>query len=346
MTVNCMQQSRPVPDIIPSLVSEAKARNLAHITSAPTPPWRFFEQVSRFTNFVARVRQRQITDLEQIIDIASAMDADIEEVGSKILASHPYHILTSLNTVQPDNDILPLGYCHAYTSFASAEMWNGNRTLRLQLNGLIRSVLLIGLTRRPPLFADVEHMMLLQQATDNLRSLSDGIIASVPQYLGYVPVAQAMAAAGAASHPSPDSAGTTPSSTTSMDAAAPPPTGGHSSASIPPSKPLFLWSAFPHSPPHDLGALPLVRSAGGCHLPWALMTASATDVASRETHAWVVKWLDITARQCHIAQATTLARKLREGTLQEGWWRGVCPRDGEGWRPEPLGEGGPTAQLS
>ncbi|ETN36665.1 uncharacterized protein HMPREF1541_08943 [Cyphellophora europaea CBS 101466] len=322
LCVNCLQQGRPVPESIPSVVAEGRARNLINEASLPQSPWHSFEFVIRFTHFAGRVRQRQITDLVELLEYSTAMDQEAEDICAGLLGSNELQVVTSVPTLDPKDDILPLGYCHGYPSFMLAELLNGLRAFRLQLNGLVRSVLLVGMTQRPPLFPGAEHTTLLQQATDNIRTFSDEIIASVPQYLGYVPTSQ---------HSPPysgvDSRDTTPGA---------PPSPGDI-----PRKPAFPWSPFPSPSATALGSLPLVRSAGGCHMPWALMTVATTDVATKTTQAWVAKRLWQTARQYSIAQAAVLAKRVSEGTWVEGWWRGISPKDGKGWTPaEEAGRGG------
>lgn len=311
LCVNCMQAGKLIPPIIPQLLEEAKAREGINFTSVVTAPWRSLQMIIQFTDFIVRVRQRQITDLLHIMEAATTMDGEAHSILTNMPQYADRQVVTNITPLDQYEDMLPLGYCHAYSSFMASEITNGLRAFRLQLNGLMRDCLLIGMTRRPPLFTDPSDYQLLQSTTENLRTISDEIIASVPQYLGYIP--------------------------TTLFATSPPtttlnPPGSRATTPIP-SGPNFLWSPFPPPPPHlPLGALPLVRSAAGCHMPWALMTVAVTDVATPETQAWVARRLQQVSEQCHVQQAAALARRVREGSWVEGWWRGVCPKDGLGWR--------------
>ena len=300
LCVNCMQLGKPVPPIIRELIESAGACDLTAVQEVvEKPPWWCFGLLVRFSDFFGRVRHKHITALEEILELARTMDFEAEIMLDKLVSSEQRHIIYDVPGRTAHDDILPLGYCHVYPSFPTSELTNGVRSVRLLLNQMIRSVLLRGFLQRPPLFVEAEHTSLLHRATDTLRWISDDIIASVPQYLGYI----------GRDAGSPGSRGTS----------------GRSPATELP-KPNFLWSHFPVPPASQLGSLPLVRSAAGCHILWALFTVATTDVATETMQLWVAKRLGQIGSECGVRQAMVLAERVGGAAWEEGWWRAVSPR--------------------
>ena len=307
LCVNCMQKGLPLPDVMTELT--LAARDAGHPSDADPMQnalWRAFEFTVKFTSFWGQVRNQQTADLCDLVSICTTLDEEGVKAAHAILGSAPRRVIqrSDLNMfpqLLSDDSIMPLGYCHEYALFNMAELSNGMRAMRLQINQLLRSLLLIGMTRRPPLFSTAEHTALLQHATDTMRAMSDGIVASVPQYLGYL-------------------SGSRQSS----------PVDGSSTI----GKPNFLWSHFPRPSSALMGSLPLVRSASGCHLPWALSASANCDTATEDHRQWVVQRLAQIAAECNVQQASFLLERVKTKSWPEGWWRAVCPAHGRGWQPE------------
>jgi hypothetical protein len=343
LCVNCMQAGRRVPPVIRNLITDAQRLYPDRISSAGTstgylpkqPPWTSFSLLVRYTDFLGAIRQREITNL---IDIVTRI-RDIDGAAAQMITSYADHDgPETVYDVAPrptdTESITPLGYAHRYSSFAFAELLNGCRGMRLQLNQILRNALLIGLTQRPPLFTDADSSTLLHRTHQTLQSLSHQVIASVPQYLGYI------RATTTHLNPDPYDPTTTTAGRSTSTSSSPTPTNPlsrSSNSSSSSSTPNFLWTHFAPPDPTFLGQLPLVRSASGGNVAWALFAVALVDTTSEDTQLWCGRRLLQFGRECGAAQAKALGEKVVGGEWVEGWWRGVAPRDRRGWVPREVG---------
>ncbi|KPI42122.1 uncharacterized protein AB675_5630 [Cyphellophora attinorum] len=192
--VNCMQRRIDLPECISDLTIAARTMP-SHIEGQPGTVmgalWRCFEFTVKYTAFWGKTRHPPATtstpeELTSLVSMAVTLDEEAVGAAHTVLGSAPRRVIQK-SDLPPGSfdyeDLMPLGYCHEYALFNMAELSNGIRAMRVQVNQLIRSILLIGMTRRPPMFSTAEHTTLLQHATDTMRAMTDGIVASVPQYL-------------------------------------------------------------------------------------------------------------------------------------------------------------------
>ena len=85
-----------------------------------------------------------------------------------------------------DPDLVFHGQYHVYSTSWLASFWNNIRSFRTLIHEDIRDVLLAGFSAKPPKFVDPEHMLLFQRSTNTCYEMQAGILATVPQFLGYV----------------------------------------------------------------------------------------------------------------------------------------------------------------
>ena len=304
--VNNISQGAPLDPTIKRLYQEASL-----YADLSNPAWKLFEWELLFADFFGQVKSKIIVDPHTIIRQAW----ELEELGARYMSrvEDPWTFQTIQST--DDNELVPLGYYHVYSYFYIAEMHNGIRSQRLLLNQMIRSILLVSFATRPPIFTDQSYTTMLQRATDNLLTLQQDVIASVPQYLGY--------------HST---------QTTTLDKGKAPATPTQTPSSTPP-KPLFLWSHFPQrryilpttaplgasGPPGSsrLTSLPVIRAGGGATLPWVLFTLGTTDVCTPKVRAWCVERLRAIGVEMGVQQALLFAGKLEGGSYVENfaWYR-------------------------
>ena len=323
--VSCISQGIRVDETIMRLSQDAK-----QFADQSDPAWQMFEHKLLFADFYGQVKQKIITDPLLVLQRA----AELEELGRTVTATLQEPSPWTYQTVQTDepSDMVPLGYYHVYSYFFCAEMWNGVRAIRIVLNQMIRSFLLLGFAARPPLFTDQAYTLMFQHATDSLFTLQNGVIASVPQYLGY------KARRTSSSMDFSSGKGKAPAS--QPPTRTPTPTGTSfgeplSASPVSTQQPQFLWSNFPQkryqipllSPASSasMTPLPIIRAGGGAHLPWLLFLLGTTDITTSKLRAWSIDRLRTVGTEMRIQQALSLAEKLEDGSYveMEGWWRNI-----------------------
>ncbi len=324
--VSCISQGVPVENTIKRLSEDAK-----QCTDQSDPAWQIFEHQLLFADFFGQVKQKFITGPVLIIQRA----AELDEMGRTVTAAQQEPSPWSYQTIHIDepSDIVPLGYYHVYSYFCCAEMMNGVRAIRIVLNQMIRSFLLLGFAARPPLFTDQAYTMMFQHATDNLLMLQDEAIASVPQYLGY-----RLQHTSFSMETGPTSKGKSPASQPSTRTPTPTKTSFSeplSTSPVPTLQPRFLWSNFPQdcsqislfkpASSASMTPLPIIRAGGGAHLPWLLFLLGTTDIATLKLRDWSINRLRTVGTEMGVQQALVLAKKLESETYteMEGWWRNI-----------------------
>jgi hypothetical protein len=281
---------------------------------------RILDYVVQVSDFYGSVKQKNMVDPALIVQQAQELD----EMAIDLMSD--FDGVWQHQTVHVDepSDVVPLGYYYVYTNFVCAEKCNGIRALRVLLNQMIRSVLILGLATRPPIFLDKQYSVLLQQATDNLYMLQNEIIASIPQYLGY------------ASPHANQNHGSLQAELQSDILRSP--TSITTASHAPVSTPIFIWSNFPDnscpSPsPSELSgpysdetsSLPVIRAGGGAHIPWVLFVLGLTDIATQSTRTWALERLRTIGTDLSVRHALLLAEKLENGSYveMEAWYRSL-----------------------
>ena len=323
---NCIQQGIRLPEPVTRLLAEAKKRR-----GPFDPVMTHFEHKIAFADFYGQVKSRQLTDLETVLTGATDLDgtADANLQGLQDTSPHLSYRTISIEA----SPRFPLGYYHHYTYFFAAEVWNGNRAMRILLNQMIRSVLLLGMTRRPPLFTDRSHTDLLHASTANLYTLQKEVIASVPQYMGWVGSPPTSPKGKQTASRSPPRADPTSRflwsnfSTTVWSFSDSPPlttttttTTTTTPTSYSPTRPTTAIGSNNNNS-KSAASLPLVRSNGVCHLPSVLSLLGTIDIATDETKTWAIQRLKEISRGMGARQAGVLAERLERGEVREGWWR-------------------------
>ena len=182
LCMDCIKHGLPLPENICKMYLQARQR----MPERRTPRLRSLDLLVQFCNFYGQVRSHRISDYQVILAQAQELDAQAQAVFE-----HADHTMLYGTVPNKPKDLseersgiqFPV-YHHKYPSFHAAELWNGNRVIRILLNQMTRSFLLRGMAMRPPLFSDSAHTRLLQRSMDTLRILQDEVICSLPQYLG------------------------------------------------------------------------------------------------------------------------------------------------------------------
>ena len=360
--VNCISQGMRVDETIMTLYQDAK-----QCADQSDLAWKMFEHKLLFADFFGQVRQKMVVDPILIVQQAAELDEVAVILTQNLQEPGPW----AYRTIQTEetNEIVPLGLYHVYSYFFCAEMWNGLRTLRIILNQMIRSMLLLGFATRPPLFTDQVYTLMFQQVTDNLLMLQNEVVASVPQYFGYGTrrtsssmgiettgkgKEKATVSQSSTRSPTPTSTSFPPSSIFPRPSTSVPPSTSPSPA---PKQPQFLWSHFPQkryevptTVPTSQTSLPIIRAGGGAHLPWVLFVLGTTDIATQKLRDWCIARLKTIGNEMCVQQALVLAEKLESGRYveMEAWyrklWEGVLVVGGSGG--EERGRSGGSSELS
>ena len=232
----------------------------------------------QLTNFHARVRRGRISDPDQILIQA----LDLDQAFVLLFLSIPPG--SGYETVYTDANpqIIFAGYYHVYGDSLSAQMWNGMRCFRIILNEMIRDVLLAGFSAQPPRFLERRYLEQFLTSTEALYQLQSDIIASVPQYMGYVSTGSDYSVHAHKYHCSEVGS-----------------RWAHSCRTI---SPTGMSSSL----------LPALRLTGGVLLPWSLFLAGSTDVATEQSRHWVTEILRSLRRVMGIQQAQVLADMIED----------------------------------
>lgn len=297
--ISCIQRSLPIPEHIIEFRAEISNYNISE------PGWYVQENMIAFANFRSKTRSREITNPHIILSKALEIDGKFMELFSDIPLDWEYETIFT----DADPDVVFNGFYHVYYDYWIAQLWNAMRSCRILLNEQIRGILLQGLSSKPPLFLDPEYTAQLQISTDVLIQLQAGILASVPQHLGYV------------------SRRNSPSSVSNTNV---PEKAGQTAFKSP-------WDGFKNSPflvsdnkLYDSPKTPIIRSSGGYFLLWPLYLAGCMDITTEQTRRWVVRTLQYIGRSMGIQHAI-VAAKFVEKQEEIKVWRekqvGISPMD-------------------
>ncbi len=137
----------------------------------------------KFCTFRHVVIFKKLTDLHEILGQALDLDTQLFNI------THPSPPGWEYETVLTDIEsrFVWRGKYHVYHDTWVAQMWNAVRTMRILLNGIIRSNLLAGLLQTPPVFEEPLYYAQLQASTKLLYEQQEDILCSVPQHVGCFP---------------------------------------------------------------------------------------------------------------------------------------------------------------
>ena len=275
----CLQQEIAVPGHILELSLE-----VFKYVDANDIIWANQRVILLFTNFYTKIKHGEIVDLHEILD----KSRELEDMLVRTFVDPPQDWTFSMSYTEDHPDLIYYGCYHVYQHALAAISWNGMRTIRIMLNEIVRDTLLLGLSAKPPLFVEPKYTKQLQSSTEILHQTSFDIIASVPQYLGYV--------------------GKYPAPTTLIDS----PNGSDFSR---------LWSDYcPQShkshPYADKASVPLLRTAL-YNLPWILYTVGSSSVVTEPSLRWAIRTLKLVSSSLGIRQATILATWLEQTRLPQ-----------------------------
>ncbi len=305
LCMDCIKRGVPLPENMFKLYNKAKQR----APDRRAPLVRSLDMIVAFCHFYGQVRSHRTTNYRHVIAQAQALDAEAQAVFEHADDNFSYETVPDGTKELSEEEIaiqIPTSH-HKYPSFHAAEFWNGHRIVRIAMNQMIRSMLLLGITATPPVFSDGTHYRLLQHATDNLQTLQDGILSSLPQYLGLTHGKQHHGSDGPSflwqSWPNTREAYQSMSSGWSNRKQAPSPEN--------PTTPQMVSSMAP----------PLTKPGGGSNLPWALFTLGTTEIATKPLKRWLVARLNYIGEKYSIQQAFFLADKLETDSLNLAWYR-------------------------
>ena len=270
----CLQQEIAVPGHILDL-----NREVFKYVKGEEIIWANQRVILLFANFYAPLKQGEIVDLHDIL----RKSTELEDMLIRTFVDVPHDWTFTTLYTKDHPDLIHHGCYHIYHHALAAISWNGMRTIRIMLNEIIRDTLLLGLSAKPPLFVERKYTERLQSSTDILYQTVFDIIASVPQYLGYV---------------------------------------GENSVRTPFDGSSYGSEFTPSLSDHDLkghrlpfdaskASVPLLRTAL-YNLPWILYTVGSSSVITKPTLRWVIRTLKLVSTSWGIQQATILATWLEQ----------------------------------
>jgi Fungal specific transcription factor domain len=291
--ISCIQRWLPLPSYI---VEMREVMKRSETINTHEPAWLLHEAMIEFVNFRASLWDESLSDDEVILKKALEMDQHFISIFADAPPGWEYKTIYT----DADPEHLFNGCYHIYFDSWVAQIWNGMRSIRILLNDTIRNILLKGFSSKPPRFVSPEYTLQFQLSTDTMYQLQAGILASVPQHIGYV----------RKSHPS--SRPRSSSANAVLDL--------HNSPPISDA----LWSpcldAPSICPENEPPQLPVLRASAGYFLLWPLFLAGSMGFSTEETQRWVIKALESVGRLMGIQHALVLANVLRTN-CKIGIWR-------------------------
>ena len=264
----------------------------------------------------AAIDKGKITDLHEIVSKALELDAKLDAVADNPPPEFQYYVLRT------ESDIAFRGIYHVYFDLLTANLWNSVRVFRILLHEQIRDTLLKGLSTKPPVFTQAVHTSQLQRSIDTCYELQAGILASVPQHLGYVNHTSIRDL----SSPAIWSDGTLNRHTKGSFGAVASPNISQlelSNAAIECSPPSEIAGFSPKNTTpasmYELAEVPDIRASGGFNLMWPLWLAGAMDLVTDEAQRYAAKSLRRIGQEMGIRQAHMLATMVENKSDIEAW---------------------------
>lgn len=266
LLTSCLQRDMPIPEYVLSLRDEASR----HMVDPSDRAWKMQNLMLSFTDFSGRLKQGYLPDPMANLSQGLELEAGFEDLMTKYPEAWAYR------TVYTDQhpEIIIFGYYHVYTSFWAAQLWNGLRSMRIMLNGIIRDSLIKAL---PASESRTKQVISCEQT---MYALQRDIIASVPQQIGraldvndevYFDMTQQL---------------------------------GRMWEARPTGKPTQT----------TLSLLPFIRLSGGYSLLWPLFVVGVSYVTTNEAKNWAIRVLRIVGTEMGIKQALVVAGLLETNT--------------------------------
>lgn len=292
-----MREDRPLPENILELTEDAAK----HATSDQAF-WKFFLVKVRFVYFYTqhiKVWPFLNDTIHPDVALSKALELDWEmaSVFENMDSFHDSYDVYLPHMAEYSQD----GHCHVFKNFISVSMFNDMRIHRIVVHALIRNILEQGLveessfydrfgqrhfldtgrTRSPSLLTDEGRQIQLQRSQEIQCQMQSGILATVPQQLGFINYEDGI------------------------------------QSKSPDQDPLFNfpWSAFeswyhePVGPTQNADNVPVVRAYGGYALSWGLFVAGKVKNTSPDLKAKIVRLLHMLGSRVGNRQAELLAER-------------------------------------
>ena len=265
----------------------------------------------KFVNLRARVRAHEYDDLRFII--GKFRELDTELLG--IQESLPVSWLPQVYTTEMRPDLVYNKQFNVYENQWAAQSWSSQRSLRIFINQIIRSLYVYGFANEPSTLNTLEDTAGFQIATDNMKSLAAEFCATIPQQAGYLHQLMPFAKRLESSAPLPDR--TTPVRNTWAD------------------DEVIHFDT--HRRPFTGTNTAPPRAAGNaCMIIWSMFLVGSTPVIEPHMKDWIVQSLKYIGHDMGLLQAIVLAGMMERGEDygEEPWFAGGLNRMGFKVRPK------------
>ncbi|KAG4417806.1 hypothetical protein IFR04_009094 [Cadophora malorum] len=167
--VGCLHREIAMP---PELL---ELRQEAFQSVSDEPVWKYLRTADELTSFRGAVRSGTLSDPEDIITAALIIDREMHQISTDIPPGWIYEKVLS----EVEQDIVFENQYDIYYDHCIAQTWNGMRTARIMLNETI-CFQLTRLSESRPGYASQ-----WDQSTQICVEMSNAILRSVPQHIGY-----------------------------------------------------------------------------------------------------------------------------------------------------------------
>ncbi|KAK4978560.1 hypothetical protein LTR42_001060 [Elasticomyces elasticus] len=178
-TVNIMSNCARFGRRLPEHVREILRDGSKYVVDSTDPLWRVHVTWGELVDFWSEVLNNRLSDANIIIATASRMDEQFMTAYDCATPAWDYEVRYETSK----NNTIPYpGYFHLYRNTLSAQSWNTMRNGRLMLSTIIINTLetLEAGTRS---VEDANNLLASSKAV--ARQMSNEILASVPQYMGF-----------------------------------------------------------------------------------------------------------------------------------------------------------------
>lgn len=173
--LSCMRSGIPAPPVIEELRSKA-----LKMGKFDEPNRRLIDHMFHTTNVRHSIKMGVVTGRNQIIASLAQCDAEYARLTSELPAAWKYRNIR----LPSANPIAMHRNCHVYPALIAAITWNGIRSMRMLLQEAIIEQLCHNVNDESCLSETDQQTLISAIKTHN--TLSDAIIASVPQFFGIV----------------------------------------------------------------------------------------------------------------------------------------------------------------
>ncbi|KAH8810895.1 hypothetical protein F5884DRAFT_668441 [Xylogone sp. PMI_703] len=172
--ISCIQRGVSFPPHIVELRNEVSKQ-----VNTFNMGWEASTLVIDFANFRAAVRNKEVADVQTILDMGMQLETRFIDLFSDL----PEHWNFTTHVSNTDPVSIWDGYYHTYHDVWISQVWNSTRTCRIMLHEIIQAALRSGYEGTPQVFSPEEFVSQMAESWRITIKLRDDLLASIPQQI-------------------------------------------------------------------------------------------------------------------------------------------------------------------